>query len=73
MVPFGHEIAIRALGTALAGLSVVFAGYMLTQGGGRIRVNGMEHLAIFAQPRGTPSGMSRLVLPTLQIRKSLWI
>jgi hypothetical protein len=47
-----QEIAIRAIGTALAGLSVAFAGYMLTYGGGKMRVNGMEYLAIFAQPRG---------------------
>ena len=52
MIPFGQEIALRAVGTALAGLSVAFAGYMLAYGGGTIRVNGMEHLAIFAQPRG---------------------
>ena len=65
MVPFGHEIAIRAVGTALAGLSVAFAGYMITHGGGRIRVNGIEHLAIFAQPRGSPAAVNALVLPSL--------
>jgi hypothetical protein len=37
---------------ALAGLSIAFAGYMLAYGGGKTRVNGMEYLAIFAQPRG---------------------
>ena len=51
----GHEIVIRALGTALAGLSMAFAIYMLAYGGGKTRINGMEHLAIFAQPRG-PGG-----------------
>jgi hypothetical protein len=65
MMPVGQEIALRAVGTALAGLSVAFAGYMLAQGGGRIRVNGMEHLAIFAQPRGAPSAEKPLVLPPL--------
>jgi hypothetical protein len=65
MMPLGQEIVLRAVGTALAGLSVAFAGYMLAQGGGRIRVNGMEHLAIFAQPRGAPSGDKPLVLPPL--------
>jgi len=55
MIPHGPEIALRAVGTALAGLSVAFAAYMLAYGGGRIRVNGMEHLAIFAQPRGAPT------------------
>jgi len=65
MVPFGHEIAIRAVGTALAGLSVAFAAYMVTHGGGRIRVNGLEYLAIFAQPRGSPAAMNALVLPSL--------
>jgi hypothetical protein len=48
----GHEIVIRALGSALAGLSMAFAIYMLAYGGGKTRINGMEHLAIFAQPRG---------------------
>jgi hypothetical protein len=48
-----HEIAIRAVGTALAGMSFAFAVYMLAYGEGRTRINGLEHLAIFAQPRGT--------------------
>jgi hypothetical protein len=51
----GQEIAIRAVGTALAGLSIAFAVYMLAYGGGKTRVNGMEYLTIFAQPRG-PAG-----------------
>jgi len=48
----GHEVVIRALGSALAGLSMAFAIYMLAYGGGKTRIYGMEHLAIFAQPRG---------------------
>ena len=55
MVP-GQEIAIRAVGTALAGMSVGFAVYMLAYGGGKTRINGLEHLAIFAQPRGSVGG-----------------
>ena len=47
-----HDIALRALGTSLAALSISFAVYMLTYGGGKMRVNGMEYLGIFAQPRG---------------------
>ena len=58
----GHEIVIRALGTALAGLSMAFAAYMMAYGGGKIRINGMEHLAIFAQPRG-PAGAVSPVQP----------
>jgi hypothetical protein len=54
----GHEVVIRAVGTALAGLSMAFAVYMLAYGAGRTRINGMEHLAIFAQPRG-PGGVVR--------------
>jgi len=50
------EIAMRAVGTALAGMSIAFAVYMLAYGGGRTRVNGLEHLAIFAQPRGGAVG-----------------
>ena len=48
----GQEIATRAVGTALAGMSIAFAVYMLAYGGGKTRINGLEHLAIFAQPRG---------------------
>lgn len=57
----GPEIVLRAVGTALASLSVGFAGYMLAYGDGKVRVYGMEHLAIFAQPRGpgsAPDGVS---------------
>jgi hypothetical protein len=47
-----HETVIRAVGMALASLSMAFAMYMLAYGGGKTRINGMDHLAIFAQPRG---------------------
>ena len=47
-----HETVIRAVGMALASLSMGFAMYMLVYGGGKTRINGMDHLAIFAQPRG---------------------
>ena len=47
-----QEIAIRALGTALAGLSLALAVHMLAYGGGKTRVNGAEYVAIFAEPRG---------------------
>ena len=47
-----HETVIRAVGMALASLSMGFAMYMLAYGAGKTRINGMEHLAIFAQPRG---------------------
>ena len=63
MISHGPEVALRAIGTALAGLSVAFAGYMLAYGGGQVRVIGMEHLAIFAQPRGqATSGIAELPL-----------
>ena len=58
----GHEVVIRAVGTALAGLSMAFAVYMLAYGAGRTRINGMEHLAIFAQPRGD-GGIVRAATP----------
>ena len=51
-----HETVIRAVGMALASLSAAFAMYMLAYGAGKTRINGMEHLAIFAQPRG-PGGV----------------
>jgi hypothetical protein len=50
-----NETVIRAIGMTLASLSAAFAMYMLAYGAGKTRVNGMEHLAIFAQPRG-PGG-----------------
>jgi len=58
------DIALRTLATALAGLSVAFALYMLAYGGGRLRVNGMEYLAIFAQPRGTPAAPAKAPDPS---------
>jgi len=63
----GHETVIRAAGTALAGLSMAFAIYMLAYGGGRTRINGMEHLAIFAQPRG-PGGFVADPAPSAEAR-----
>ena len=53
-----HETMIRAVGMALASTSAAFAVYMLAYGAGKTRINGMEHLAIFAQPRG-PGGAVR--------------
>jgi hypothetical protein len=58
-----HETVIRAVGMALASLSAAFAMYMLAYGAGKTRINGMEHLAIFAQPRG-PGGAVRDPTPT---------
>ncbi|MBV9289872.1 MAG: hypothetical protein JO288_19020 [Hyphomicrobiales bacterium] len=58
-----QEAALRAIGAGLAALSVAFAGYMVAYGGGRIRVNGVEHLAIFAQPRGAPGATAKAPLP----------
>jgi hypothetical protein len=57
-----QEIVIRAVGMALASLSMAFAMYMLAYGGGKTRINGMDHLAIFAQPRG-PGGAVRGAAP----------
>jgi hypothetical protein len=72
---FGTDVALRALGAALAGLSIMFAAYMLADGGYKVRINGMEHLAIFAQPRGaapakpeaSPVAAPPLVLPPLDM------
>ena len=58
-----HETVIRAVGMALASTSAAFAIYMLAYGAGKTRINGMEHLAIFAQPRG-PGGAVRGPTPT---------
>jgi hypothetical protein len=57
-----HETVIRAVGMALASTSAAFAMYMLAYGAGKTRINGMEHLAIFAQPRG-PGGAVRGPMP----------
>jgi hypothetical protein len=61
----GQEIAIRALGTALAGLSLATAIHMLAYGGGKMRVNNAEYLAIFAEPRGR-AGEASPVKPPAQ-------
>jgi hypothetical protein len=53
-----QEIVIRAVGTALAGLSFAFAVYMFAYGGGKTRIYGIDHLAIFAQPRGPAATLS---------------
>jgi hypothetical protein len=37
---------------------MAFAIYMLAYGGGKTRINGLEHLAIFAQPRGSAGAAS---------------
>jgi len=58
MMAPAHETVIRAVGMALASTSAAFAIYMLAYGAGKTRINGMEHLAIFAQPRG-PGGAVR--------------
>jgi hypothetical protein len=58
MIPNEPDIAIRAIGTGLAGASIVFAGYMFAFGGGHVRVTGMDYLAIFAQPRGAAIAVS---------------
>ncbi len=52
LLPGGPDVALRAISTSLAAVSIAFAVHMLAYGDGRIRVLGMEHLAIFAQPRG---------------------
>jgi len=70
MIPHGPEITLRAVGAALAGLSLAFAVYMLCCGGDRIRINGVEHLAIFAQPReGLGVAAKAPVLPALDDQK----
>lgn len=52
MIASGADIALRAVGAALASVSLAFAVWMVSYGGGEVRVVGMEHLAIFAQRRG---------------------
>jgi len=58
-----QAIAIRAVGTALAGLSFAFAVQMLAYGGVNTRVNGMEYHAVFAQPRGQAGEASPVKAP----------
>jgi len=52
MIPSGPDVALRAIGVALASVSIAFACETLLYGDGKVHVTGMEHLAIFAQPRG---------------------
>ena len=68
MTPSTPDIALRAIGTALAGVSMTFAGLMLAFGGDEVRVFGIEHLAIFAKPRGP--AVLRLATPAAQSREA---
>jgi hypothetical protein len=64
------EVALRAIGTALAALSMGFAVYMFAYSDHRPHINGMEYLAIFAQPRGAPAAKAPeapLVLPQVDM------
>jgi hypothetical protein len=47
------DFALIGAGVAMAVGSIAFAGYMLLQDNREPRVNGMQYLAIFAQPRGS--------------------
>ena len=42
--------ALAGCGVAMAGSSAIFSGYMLLHADHAPRINGIEHLAIFAQP-----------------------
>ena len=66
-----HETVIRAVGMALASLSMAFAMYMLAYGGGKTRINGMDHLAIFAQPRGPGNVVREPAPPSADTSKPL--
>jgi len=66
-----HETVIRAVGMALASLSAAFAMYMLAYGAGKTRINGMEHLAIFAQPRGPGNVVHDPAPPSTDAAKSV--
>ncbi|MBV8796215.1 MAG: hypothetical protein JO136_14895 [Hyphomicrobiales bacterium] len=66
-----HETVIRAVGMALASLSMAFAMYMLAYGGGKTRINGMDHLAIFAQPRGPGNVVREPAPPSADASKPL--
>jgi hypothetical protein len=64
MIPSTPDIGLRVVGAALAGASIVFAAYMVACGGDAVRVFGMEHLAIFAQPRGLGAAPPPLPSPS---------
>jgi hypothetical protein len=66
-----HETVIRAVGMTLASLSAAFAMYMLAYGAGKTRINGMEHLAIFAQPRGPGNVVHDPALPSTDAATSV--
>jgi hypothetical protein len=46
------ELALAGLGLVLASVALTFAGYMVATDDHQPHVNGLEYLAIFAQPRG---------------------
>src|SRR3984957_18554356 len=66
-----HETVIRAVGMTLPSLSAAFAMYMLAYGAGKTRINGMEHLAIFAQPRGPGNVVHDPALPSTDAAASV--
>lgn len=59
------DLAMGAVGVGLAGTSAVFAIYMVANSDQGPRINGVENLAIFAQPVTTPyrGGASRVPEP----------
>jgi len=59
-----QEIAIRAVGTALAGLSFAFAVHMLAYGGGKTRVDGI------AQTRGQAGEASPVAPPAPTVARA---
>lgn len=48
------DIGLGLAGIGLAGSSVAFAAYMITQNSGHPRINAQDRLAIFAQPVNQP-------------------
>jgi hypothetical protein len=70
----GQEIAIRALGTALAGLLLASAVHMLAYGGVKTRVSNAEYLAIVAEPRqqaGVASPVKPPATPVIDMATTL--
>lgn len=59
------DLAVSAVGVGLAGTSAIFAIYMVANSDQGPRINGVESLAIFAQPVTTPyrGGVSRVPEP----------
>jgi len=64
------DFALFFAGATMAAAAVVFAHAMLTQADPRPRINGMQYLAIFAQPRGSSPAAAAAPPPARRVAEA---